>query len=73
MGRQPRMRYPCNAAGASPVMRGSPDIEAWSVELYPGRFRSDEARIKVPGRTAGILVDLEAAIRRELGAGRIPP
>ena len=43
------------------------------MELYPERFRSDEARLKVLGRTARILVDLEAAIRRELGADRIPP
>jgi hypothetical protein len=43
------------------------------VEIYPGRFRSDEARIRVLGRTAGILVELEAAIGRELGADQIPP
>ena len=42
--------------------------EAWPVELYPGRFRSDEARMRVLGRTAGIRGDLEAAICRELGA-----
>jgi hypothetical protein len=42
------------------------------VELCPGRFRSDEARLKVLGRTAGILLDLEAAICRELGADRRP-
>jgi hypothetical protein len=47
--------------------------EAWPVELNPGRFRSDEARLEVLGRTAKILVDLEAAIRRELGADQIPP
>ena len=40
--------------------------EAWPVELYPVRFRSDEARLEVLGRTAGILGDLETAIRREL-------
>ena len=39
----------------------------------PGRFRTDEARIQVLARTAGILGDLEAAVRRELGADRIPP
>ena len=43
------------------------------MEVNPGRFRTDEARIRVLGRTARILVDLEAAIRRELGADRIPP
>jgi hypothetical protein len=42
------------------------------VEVNPGRFRSDEARIQVLARTAGMLGDLEAAIRRELGADRIP-
>jgi hypothetical protein len=42
------------------------------VTVNPGRFRSDEARIKVLARTAGILGDLEAAIRRELGTDRIP-
>ena len=42
--------------------------EAWPVELYPERFRSDEARMRVLGRTAAILGDLEAAICRELGA-----
>jgi hypothetical protein len=41
------------------------------VEVYPVRFRSDEARLEVLGRTAGILVDLEAAVRRELGADQI--
>jgi hypothetical protein len=29
--------------------------------------------MKVLGRTAGILGELEAAIRRELGADRLPP
>jgi hypothetical protein len=47
--------------------------EAWPVELNPERFRSDEARLKVLARTAGILGDLEMAVRRELGADRIPP
>ena len=43
------------------------------MELYPGRFRSDEARMEVLARTAGILGELEAAVRRELGADQIPP
>ena len=47
--------------------------EAWPVELYPGRFRSDEARRQALARTAGILGELEAAVRRELGADQIPP
>jgi len=47
--------------------------EACPVEVNPVRFRSDEARLKVLGRTAGILGDLEAAVRRELGADQIPP
>jgi hypothetical protein len=42
--------------------------EAWPVELNPGQFRSDEARMQVLARTAGILGELEAAVRRELGA-----
>jgi hypothetical protein len=46
--------------------------EAWPVSLNPGRFRSDEARMRVLARTAGILGELEAAIRRELGTDRIP-
>ena len=61
---------------ASPEVRGLYErlfAEAWPVEVNPERFRSDEARLKVLGRTARILVDLEAAIRRELGADRIPP
>ena len=37
--------------------------EAWPVELNPGRFRPDEARMRVLARTAGILGDLEAATR----------
>ena len=41
-------------------------MEAWPVSVNPGRFRSDEARLEVLGRTAGILGDLETAIRREL-------
>ena len=40
--------------------------------LYSARFRSDEARMQVLARTAGILGELEVAIRRELGADRIP-
>jgi hypothetical protein len=31
------------------------------------------SRLRVLGRIAGILVDLEAAICRELGADQIPP
>jgi hypothetical protein len=50
-----------------------PFAEAWPVEVNPCRFRSDEARMQVLGRTAGILADLEAAICRELCADRIPP
>jgi hypothetical protein len=41
--------------------------------LNPGRFRSDEAQIQVLARTAGILGDLEAVIRRELGADKTSP
>src|SRR5215471_18772306 len=58
---------------ASPQVRGLYELlfaEAWPVELNPGRFRSDEARVRVLGRTARILGDLEAAIRRELAADR---
>jgi hypothetical protein len=61
---------------ASPNVRGLYErlfAESWPVELYPVRFRSDEARLKMLGRTAGILLDLEAAICRELGADKIPP
>jgi hypothetical protein len=61
---------------ASPEVLGLYELlfaEAWPVELYPVRFRSDEARLRVLGRTAGVLLDLEAAIHRELGADRIPP
>jgi len=56
---------------ASPEVRGLYErlfAEAWPVEVNPGRFRSDEARLEVLGRTAGILCELEAAIGRELGA-----
>jgi hypothetical protein len=59
---------------ASPKVRGLYDLlmaEAWPVLLYPGRFRSDEARMRVLARTAGILGELEAAVRRELGADRM--
>ena len=61
---------------ASPEVRGLYErlfAEAWPVEVNPGRFRSDEARMKVLARTAGILGELEAAVRRELGADRSPP
>jgi hypothetical protein len=61
---------------ASPEALGLYELlfaESWPVEIYPQRFRSDEARIKVLERTARILLDLEAAIRRELCADRIPP
>jgi hypothetical protein len=61
---------------ASPKVRGLYELlfaEAWPVSLNPERFRSDEARIQVLARTAGILGDLEATVRRELGADRIPP
>jgi hypothetical protein len=60
---------------ASPQVRGSYEqlfAEAWPVEANPGRFRSDEARLEVLARTAGILVELEAAVHRELGADRLP-
>ena len=56
---------------ASPEVRGLYErlfAEAWPVEVNPERFRSDEARLEVLGRTAGILCELEAAIGRELGA-----
>ena len=43
------------------------------MEVNPGRFRSDEARTMVLARTARILGELEAAVRRELGADQIPP
>ena len=60
----------------SPKVCGLYDLlmaEAWPVSLYPGRFRSDEARMRVLARTAGILGELGAAVRRELGADRIAP
>jgi hypothetical protein len=68
--------------GASGAVFGSQQVtglydlfiaEAWPVSLYPGRFRSDEARMRVLGRTAGILGELEMAVRRELGADRSQP
>jgi hypothetical protein len=55
---------------ASPQVRGLYELlfaEAWPVEVNPVRFRSDEARMRLLGRTAGILGDLEAAVCRELG------
>jgi hypothetical protein len=67
--------------GASGSVFGSPKVcglydllmaEAWPVSLNPGRFRSDEARMRVLARAAGILGELDAAVRRELGADRIP-
>jgi len=47
--------------------------EAGPVTINRARFRSDEPRIHVMTRIAGILGDLEMAIRRELGADQIPP
>jgi hypothetical protein len=47
--------------------------EAWPLTVNPARFRSDEARMRVMARIAGILGDLEVAVRRELGADQIPP
>jgi hypothetical protein len=61
---------------ASPRVRGLYELltaEAWPVTLNPERFRSDEARMRVLSRTAGILGQLEAAVRRELGADQVPP
>ena len=61
---------------ASPKVRGLYDLlfaEAGPVTVNPARFRSDEARMQVMARIAGILGDLEAAIRREFGADQIPP
>jgi integrase len=58
------------AVFGSPKVHGLYELlfaEAWPVSLNPGRFRSDEARMQVLARTAGILGELEAAIRRELG------
>jgi hypothetical protein len=60
---------------ASANVRGLYDLlmaEAWPVSLNPGRFRTDEARMLALARTAGILGELEVAVRRELGADRIP-
>ncbi len=68
--------------GASGSVFGSPKVRglyellmagAWPVSLNAGRFRLDEARMQVLARTAGILGELEVAIRRELGADQIPP
>lgn len=61
---------------ATPRVRGLYELlmaEAWPVSVNPGRFRSDAARMRVLARTAGILGELEAAVRRELGADQIPP
>jgi len=61
---------------ASPKVRRLYELlfaESWPVSVNPVRFRSDEARLRVLGRTAGILGELEAAVRRELGVSRIPP
>jgi hypothetical protein len=58
---------------ASPEVRGLYDLlfaEAGPVTINPARFRTDEARMQVMARTAGILGELEAAIRRELRADR---
>ena len=68
--------------GANGTVFASPEVrelyerlfaEPWPVSVNPGRFRSDEARLEVLGRTAGILGDLETAIRRELSTDRMPP
>jgi hypothetical protein len=64
------------SAFASHKVHGLYDLlfaEAWPVTVNPARFRSDEARMQVMARIAGILGDLEMAIRRELGADQIPP
>jgi hypothetical protein len=56
---------------ASPQVRGLYELlfaEAWPVELNPGRFRSDEARIQVLARAAGILGEL----RRRSAANSAP-
>jgi hypothetical protein len=61
---------------ASPEVRGLYELlfaEAWPVSVNPGRFRTYEARMRVLARTAGILGELEAAIRRELSTDRMPP
>jgi hypothetical protein len=63
------------SAFASHKVHGLYDLlfaEAWPVTVNPARFRSDEARMQVMVRIAGILGDLEA-VRRELGADQIPP
>ena len=63
------------SAFASHEVHGLYDLlfaEAGPVTTNPARFRSDEARMQVMTRIAGILGDLEAAIRRELGADQIP-
>jgi hypothetical protein len=53
--------------GANGTVFASPEVrelyerlfaESWPVEVYPGRFRTDEARLEVLGRTAGILGEL---------------
>jgi len=70
---------PLGASGsafASHQVHGLYDLlyaEAGPVTVNPARFRSDEARIQVMARIAGILGDLEMAIRHELGADQIPP
>jgi hypothetical protein len=68
--------FTCTSVRQAPQVRGLYELlfaGAWPVEVYPGRLRSDEARMEVLGRTAGILLDLEAAICRELGTDQIPP
>jgi hypothetical protein len=60
----------------SPQVRGLYELlmaGGWPVSLNPGRFRSDEARMQVLARTAGIRGELEVAVRHELGADRIVP
>jgi len=69
-----RLGASCSAFG-SPKVTGLYELlfaEAWPVSVNPGRFRSDEARMRVLARTARILGEPEAVIRRELGADRIP-
>jgi hypothetical protein len=51
---------------------GTSAAESWPVLLNPWRFRSDEARMRVLAQTAGILSELEEAVRRELGADAAP-
>ena len=61
------------AVFASPKVIGPYELlfaEAWPGELYPVRFRLDEARLPLLGRTVRSLGDLEAAVR---GADPIPP